>query len=757
MEPSAIKLLIDLQHEAYRKSLETFVNQVTTRVDSLQATVVEQARAIDFTRSELGEIKSLFKVLLAGCCGAEGRGNVRQRLSAWGTDNRDEVEAWDGDGRGCMNGWDGGDRRGFERRGNRKQRSSVGVSYAPEPSREEATLCVDGLAEEEMETDDELSNRLSGMLRDKLGLSEIHLRYCRRMGQADENHPRTIVARFCQPKDRDAILGRAGDLEGSGLTLYRAWHSTQPAHPHQRAGEQVVTTLRRKRGPRTRHKGQSSAKFAALGHITPLESMHDLNGSAASLPTSDSTASFLDLDGYTEEEDEEFLAGPDTGVGRQVVSLHIGQAGVQVGRACWELYCLEHGIFPDGVPYPTIDESSLDPFFSETSSGKMVPRSLFIDLEPSVVDEIHHGTHKELFHSSSFITHMEDAANNFARGRYTVGKAVITKVLDGIRKQVEACSGLQGFTVTHSLGGGTGSGFMTLLLEKLTQEYCSTGLLRFCIFPSPRMSTAVVEPYNTVLHAATTMDYEHCVFVSDNEATYKLCVENLGMTRPNYRNLNQLVAQVISSSTASLRFDGALNVDLRDFNTNLVPLRRLHFPVMAFAPIISPEAAACDQRTVADMTTSCFEPKMQMATCDPTNGKYMSCCLLYRGDVTPNDVQRAISAIKLMKTVQFVEWCPTGFKLGINGGRPTLYPSKGGTKLTRAVCMLANTTAFKDTWRGLTHKFDLMYSKRAFVHWYTGEGLEECELADAQDTIAQMIRDYEEVERDGKEVEVEEF
>ena len=315
----------------------------------------------------------------------------------------------------------------------------------------------------------------------------------------------------------------------------------------------------------------------------------------------------------------------------------------------------------------------------------------------------------------------------------------------------------QGFTITHSLGGGTGSGFMTLLLEKLTQEYCSTGLLRFTVFPSPRMAAAVVEPYNTVLHAATTMDYEHCVFVSDNEATYKLCVDNLGMTRPNFRNLNQLVAQVISSSTASLRFDGSLNVDLRDFNTNLVPLRRLHFPVMAFAPIVSPEAATCDQRSVADMTTSCFEPTMQMATCDPTNGKYMSCCLLYRGDVTPNDVQRAISAIKLMKTVQFVEWCPTGFKLGLNGGRPTLYQSKGGTKLTRAVCMLANTTAFKDTWRGLAHKFDLMYSKRAFVHWYAGEGLEECELAEAQDSLAQMIRDYQEVERDGKEEEVEEF
>lgn len=74
-------------------------------------------------------------------------------------------------------------------------------------------------------------------------------------------------------------------------------------------------------------------------------------------------------------------------------------------------------------------------------------------------DEISHGTHRELFHSSSFVTHMEDAANNFARGRYTVGKAMINKVLDGIRKQVEACSGLQVRKRDCKSGG-----FLTLFL-----------------------------------------------------------------------------------------------------------------------------------------------------------------------------------------------------------------------------------------------------------------------------------------------------
>ncbi len=66
---------------------------------------------------------------------------------------------------------------------------------------------------------------------------------------------------------------------------------------------------------------------------------------------------------------------------------------------------------------------------------------------------------------------------------------------------------------------------------------------------------------------------------------------------------------------------------------------------------------------VDEITKSCFEPGNQMVKCDPRNGKYMAICLLYRGDVVPKDVNAAIAQIKTNKTVQFVDWCPTGFKV----------------------------------------------------------------------------------------------
>lgn len=201
----------------------------------------------------------------------------------------------------------------------------------------------------------------------------------------------------------------------------------------------------------------------------------------------------------------------------------------------------------------------------------------------------------------------------------------------------------------------------------------------------------------------------------------------------------------MSSITASLRFDGSLNVDLTEFQTNLVPYPRIHFPLVTYAPVISAEKAYHEQLSVAEITNSCFDPNNQMVKCDPRRGKYMACCLLYRGDVAPKEVTAAISTIKTKRTIQFVDWCPTGFKVGINHQPPTVVPGGDLAKVERAVCMLSNTTAIAEAWARLDHKFDLMYAKRAFVHWYVGEGMEEGEFSEAREDLAALERDYQEV------------
>jgi len=112
-----------------------------------------------------------------------------------------------------------------------------------------------------------------------------------------------------------------------------------------------------------------------------------------------------------------------------------------------------------------------------------------------------------LFHPDQMLTGKEDAANNYARGHYTVGKEMIDLVLEKMRKMCEQCSGLQGFLLFHSFGGGTGSGFSSLLMERLSVDFGKKSKLEFIVYPSPRVSTAVVEPYNSILTTHTSMEH----------------------------------------------------------------------------------------------------------------------------------------------------------------------------------------------------------------------------------------------------------
>ena len=104
------------------------------------------------------------------------------------------------------------------------------------------------------------------------------------------------------------------------------------------------------------------------------------------------------------------------------------------------------------------------------------------------------------------------------------------------------------------------------------------------------------------------MDHTEVSLVLDNEAIYEVCQKWLDVRRPSYENLNRLITKTISSMTAALRFGGELNVDLNEFQTNLVPFPRLHFMITSMAPVSTSQKIKTATVDVRSITESCFTP-----------------------------------------------------------------------------------------------------------------------------------------------------
>uniref|UniRef100_A0A0X3P670 Tubulin alpha chain n=1 Tax=Schistocephalus solidus TaxID=70667 RepID=A0A0X3P670_SCHSO len=433
---------------------------------------------------------------------------------------------------------------------------------------------------------------------------------------------------------------------------------------------------------------------------------------------------------------------------REVVTVHFGQCGSQMGNAVWELFCAEHAVGLDGTLFeePHVLEWH-ETFFSLSGSGHYVPRAIFVDLEPTVIDEVRVGPWRKLFHPDKLITGCEDASNNFARGFFTAGKLILGRLYDEFRRTMETCDFVQGILFFKSLGGGTGAGLSAALLDLLT-DYRKVTKVEVPIYPSPAISTSITEPYNSVLGEHFSIEDYNMALLMDNEALYDICTRYLPATNTTYNGLNRIISVVISSITASVRFENLLGGDFTVVQTNLIPYPRIHFPLINFAPCICLENKYFDEGSTRSITRQVFERENQLIKVDPAFGKYMSCTLLYRGDVDPSQVYYSVMELKTVKCVDFVDWCPTGFKVGIAREPPVCRIESGIAQTVRNVVMLANNSAVSQAWERMLRKYHLLYCRRAFLHWYLCEGMEKAEFVDAYANISSLVKDYEEVTAD---------
>jgi len=436
---------------------------------------------------------------------------------------------------------------------------------------------------------------------------------------------------------------------------------------------------------------------------------------------------------------------------REIIHVQVGQCGNQVGLAFWNAVTKEHRLETKSMkfsaPKKIADEDGdglpdelekIDVYFRATSSEplvtKWVPRAVLVDLEPGTMDVIKAQPLGPAFKPDNLCFGNNGAGNNWAKGHYTEGAELVESVLDRVRLEIEQCDAPQGFQIFHSLGGGTGSGMGTLLLLKIRDAYPDRITCTYSVYPSPKVSDTVVEPYNAVLSSHQLLENSDETFIIDNEALYNINYNILKNKQPTYEELNSLIAQATCGITCSLRFPGKLNGDLRKLGVNLVPFPRLHFFLISQAPLLSKKASSMTGLNIRELTTQAYSARNFFSNVRPEDGKYMAANFTFRGDLSTQEVDENMDKLNTKNADDFVEWIPNNLKSGIITTEPRTSDM--------SVTFVANTTALKGIFQRLATQFGAMYRRKAFLHWYKGEGMDEMEFQEADKNVRDLITEY---------------
>ncbi|OWF35961.1 tubulin epsilon chain-like [Mizuhopecten yessoensis] len=469
----------------------------------------------------------------------------------------------------------------------------------------------------------------------------------------------------------------------------------------------------------------------------------------------------------------------------QSIVVQVGQCGNQIGCRFWDLALREHaavsksGLYDESIGsfFRNVDSRYDDPADIPLGTGRgkirsLKARAVLVDMEEGVVNEMMKGPLKEVFDFQQLITDVSGAGNNWAVGHKMYGTQYKEKLTDVIRRAAEFCDCLQCFFVIHSMGGGTGSGVGTFILNLLEEEYPDIYRFVTAVYPSAE-DDVITSPYNSVLAMRELTEKADCVLPVENQAlmdivnkvsksvpslkTGKKTFSGLSETmkagsaittgeggtvskaeeRP-FDSMNNIVANLLLNMTSSARFEGSLNVDLNEITMNLVPFPRLHYLVSSQSPLYAIADVKLPPRRLDQMFSDAFSKDHQLLRSDPKRSLYLACALMVRGNVEISDVRRNIDRLK--PNLQFIHWNQEGWKTGLCSVAPVGQPY--------SLLTLANNTCVHHTFTDLKDRFVKLYKRKAHIHHYTHiDGMELSDFSDSLECLNTIITDYRDLER----------
>lgn len=454
----------------------------------------------------------------------------------------------------------------------------------------------------------------------------------------------------------------------------------------------------------------------------------------------------------------------------ETITLQVGQCGNQVGLQYWQQLSLEHGINSDGSsnPYPTNSNNNFqfrdlthdsneqtstkyrndhpELFFTLSDSNRYTPRSILIDMEPSVIGKS--TSTLPMFNPRN--VHLSEqgnsAANNWING-YKYGTEEEEALINLIDREADKCNNLSNFQLFHSVAGGTGSGVGSKVLELISDRYGHKKLLNtFSIFPSNEdTSDVVVQPYNTILTLKRLIDYSDATFIFHNDSLNRienlLFSNNMQLNKLNnnddlFLGANKLIASVTACLSNPLRFPGYMYSSIESIMSNLVPTPDLKFLTSAIAPFSSQKHNYINEYDMI-LELSNDRYKTNRVTND-TN--YITMLNYLIGDnLDQREIRKGI--LKSQQRTQFVPWAARSVQV-VHGKKS---PFVNSTNNLDGV-QITNNTSIVEVFTKILKQFDLLMKRKAYLNRYYSSLEEENEVMElfsqSRESVKSVVDEY---------------
>lgn len=439
---------------------------------------------------------------------------------------------------------------------------------------------------------------------------------------------------------------------------------------------------------------------------------------------------------------------------REMITIHVGQCGNQTGFEFWKQLCLEHGISADGTmnDYSKEVADRKDVFFYQADDSHFVPRAVILDTEPGVVEQFYlKGDYKNLFNPENIHVSADGsgAGNNFGLG-YEYGASNTEELCDILVRESEDSESLEGFILTHSLSGGTGSGLGSCMIELLRDYFPKKVIQTYSVFPNIEgPSEVTVQPYNSVLSLNTLIDLVDCCYVFDNDSINKFIPAEFSVNNSftSFADINKVIAMIMSMSTSPMRFNGSLNTSISNLISSTVPLAlpRLHFLMSTYSPfhvgtsssaIVKTSVTDIMNRLISNQFTAYTHPLADQSSSNMFSN-YVNSLSILQGSYNSNEINEYL--VNRSK-IKFANSSNCGVQIIPAGRTSFVKHSHNVTGLH-----IANHLNIAKTFKKIGQQFDQLYNHKANLHVYQNLQLFKNDLSlfdESRAVLSDLIHDY---------------